>query len=63
MNLTVKKVWNESLSNKNNLESLPKYVEIGLYKNNELIDKVKLGKDNNWEYTWLDIEKVMIIMY
>ena len=57
MSLTVKKVWNESLSNKNDLESLPKYVEIGLYRNNELIDKVKLSKDNNWEYTWEDIEK------
>lgn len=57
MSLTVKKVWNESLSNKNDLNRLPKYVEVGLYKNNELIDKVKLSKDNKWEYTWLDIEK------
>ena len=57
ISITVKKVWNEPLSNKNDLESLPMYVEAGLYKNNELIDKVKISKDNNWEYTWEDIEK------
>ena len=32
-------------------------IELTDKENNELIDKVKLGKDNNWEYTWLDIEK------
>ncbi len=57
IDINVKKIWNTPLSNKNDKENLPRYIEVGLYKNNELISKIKLNKDNNWSYTWEDLEK------
>ena len=57
IDINVKKIWNTSLSNKNDKENLPQYIEVGLYKDNELISKIKLNKDNNWSYTWEDLEK------
>lgn len=53
MDLSVKKVWNDST----NLESHPNNVTIELYKGNELIDTIILNEDNDWNYTWKDIEK------
>lgn len=57
ININVKKIWNTPLSNKNDKENLPQYIEVGLYKSHELISKIKLNKDNNWSYTWEDLEK------
>lgn len=57
IDINVKKIWNTPLSNKNDKENLPQYIEVGLYKDNELISKIKLNKDNNWSYTWEDLEK------
>lgn len=51
IDITILKKWNTSSNN------LPKEVIIGLYKDKELIDKVTLNKENNWEYTFTDIEK------
>lgn len=56
MDLSVKKVWATSVSNVN-LSNIPDYVEIALLNNGEVIDTIKLNEDNNWEYTWTDIEK------
>lgn len=50
--ITVKKVWNKS-----NHTKLPLEVNIELLKNGEVIDTVKLNKDNNWHYTWKNLEK------
>lgn len=53
MDLTVEKVWNDS----SKLENHPQNVTIELYKGNKLIDTIDLNEDNNWTYTWKDIEK------
>lgn len=53
INLQVIKVWN--LQNKDT--KLPDSVTIELYKDEELIDTIKLNKENNWNHTWYDIEK------
>ena len=50
--LTVEKIWNVS-SNIN----IPKEVIIELFKGNEVIDTVTLNSENNWTYTWKQIEK------
>lgn len=50
--ITVKKVWNKS-----NHTKLPLEVNIELLKNGEVIDTIKLNKDNNWHYTWKNLEK------
>lgn len=52
IDLTVKKEWNNSTSNK-----LPKSVTIELLKDEELIDTVVLNQDNDWTHIWKDIEK------
>lgn len=53
IDLQVIKVWNKQ--NKNT--ELPDSVTIELYKDEELIDTVKLSDENNWNYIWNDIEK------
>lgn len=53
IDLQVIKVWNKQ--NKNT--KLPDSVTIELYKEEELIDTIKLNETNNWTYTWNDIEK------
>ncbi len=53
IDLKVIKVWNKQ--NKNT--KLPDSVTIELYKDEELIDTIKLNEANNWTYTWDDIEK------
>ena len=47
------KVWNKQNEN----SKLPKFVTIQLLKEDEVLDTVELNKENNWTYTWLDIEK------
>lgn len=53
IDIKVIKVWNKQ--NKNN--KLPESVTIQLLKADEIIDTIELNKDNNWSYTWFDIEK------
>lgn len=57
MNLTVNKVWNTTISNKNDKNNLPDYIEVQLLDNETIIDTIKLNKENNWTYTWKDIEQ------
>jgi len=52
MDLTVEKKWDIE-----NGDNTPKYVTIELLKNNEVIDTITLNKDNNWTYTWKQIEE------
>ncbi len=51
IDLTVKKVWNS------NGKKLPEYVEIQLLLDEEVIQAVMLSDDNDWTYTWENIEK------
>lgn len=57
IDISVQKIWNTKISNQNDKNILPSKVTIELYKENELIDTVTLNEDNNWYYTWLDMEK------
>lgn len=50
--LTVEKVWNVSTNTK-----VPNEVTIELLKDNKVIDTIKLNNENNWNYTWKQIEK------
>ena len=52
IDIIVKKEWNNDTSSK-----LPESVTIELLKDNEVIDTIKLSKENNWTYTWENIEK------
>ena len=49
--LTVEKVWNVSTN-----VTTPKEVIIELLKDGEVIDTVTLNEENNWSYTWEQIE-------
>lgn len=49
--LTVEKVWNVSTN-----VTTPKEVIIELLKDDEVIDTVTLNNENNWSYTWKQIE-------
>lgn len=51
MDLTVLKVWNVTDNN------IPEYVTVELLKAEEIIDTVNLNKENNWTYTWKQIEE------
>lgn len=57
MDISVQKVWNTKVSNKNDKTNLPDEVTIELYKGEELIDTISLNNSNNWTYTWEDIDK------
>lgn len=50
IDLHVKKIWN-STDNK-----IPESVKVSLYKDSFLIDTVLLNKENNWSYTWKQLE-------
>lgn len=50
--LTVSKIWNVP----SNVQ-IPKEVTIELSKDNVVIDTIKLNKENNWTYTWSQIEQ------
>lgn len=52
IDIIVKKEWNNDTSSK-----LPESVTIELLKDNQVIDTIKLSKENNWTYTWENIEK------
>lgn len=52
IDLTVKKVWNNSKNTK-----IPDSINIQLLKGREVIDEITLNNDNNWTYVWNDIEK------
>lgn len=52
IDITVKKEWNNDKNNK-----LPSNVTIELLKDNIVIDTITLNNDNNWTYTWNNIEK------
>lgn len=49
--LSVRKEWNVSINS-----DTPDKVIIELLKDDEVIDKVILNEENNWEYTWEQIE-------
>ncbi len=51
--LQVIKVWN--IQNKDT--KLPDSVTIELYKDEELIDTIKLNQENNWTHSWEELEK------
>ena len=51
MDLTVLKIWNVTDNN------IPKSVTIELLKAEEVIDTIELNKNNNWTYTWKQIEE------
>ena len=51
MDINVVKVWNTKDNN------LPNSVTIELYKGSNLIDTINLSEENNWTYTWSQIEK------
>lgn len=53
IDVKVIKVWNKQDEN----SKLPELVTIQLLKEDEVIDTIELNKENNWTYTWLDIEK------
>lgn len=50
--LSVEKVWNVSSD-----IVVPDMVKINLLKDKKVIDTVILNRDNNWKYTWKQIEK------
>lgn len=52
MDLIVEKKWDVL-----NGENTPKYVTIELLKNNEVVDSITLNNENNWTYTWNQIEE------
>lgn len=51
MDITVRKEWNIS-SNK----MIPEEIEVQLVRGSQVIDTVKLNKDNGWKYTWKELE-------
>ena len=53
VDVKVIKVWNKQNEN----SELPEFVTIQLLKADDVLDTVKLNKENNWTYNWLDIEK------
>ena len=53
MDITVLKEWNKQ----NEFSKLPDSVTIQLLKENVVISTVLLNDENNWTYTWVDLEK------
>lgn len=49
---TVAKVWVDG----DNKENRPENVEITLYKDGQPHEKISLNRENDWKYTWKDIE-------
>ena len=50
--LTVQKIWNVTSGT-----IIPNEIMIDLYKDGIIIDTIKLNQENNWTYTWNQIEK------
>ena len=53
VNLTVKKIWNGSVDKGG---ALPSYVTVTLYNGDKAVDKVTLSSQNNWTYTWKELD-------
>lgn len=51
MDIIVRKEWNIS-SNK----MIPEEIEVQLIRGSQVIDTIKLNKDNDWKYTWEELE-------
>ena len=52
--LRVKKVWND---NNDRAEMRPPYIEVALYGNGVLKEKVRLTPENYWTYLWTGLDK------
>ncbi|MBR2223631.1 MAG: Cna B-type domain-containing protein [Christensenellaceae bacterium] len=52
IDLTVKKRW----SGDEDKDTRPSSVSVTLYQNGNAIDKVVLSEDNDWQYTWEDLD-------
>ena len=50
--IKVQKVWKDS----GNEKRRPELILAQLLKNGEIVDTVSLSKENNWEYTWKDLD-------
>lgn len=48
--VTVEKVWDDG-----NYHARPESVEVNLYRDGEVYEKVTLNETNNWRYTWNDL--------
>lgn len=51
--LTVKKVWSDENNKKGNR---PDSVTVTLYNGDKAVEKVTLNKDNNWTFSWDDLD-------
>ncbi len=52
--LTVYKVWKDDNDKKGDR---PKTIEVGLYKDGDLKEKIELSAGNNWMYAWDDLDE------
>ena len=52
-----KKVWNTSTNNTNHVINIPENITVELLLDNKVIDTIILSKENDWKYTWKDLEK------
>ena len=48
----VLKIWDDS----GNRDQRPAYVRVQLLRNGRVVDTVRLSEDNNWQYTWNDLD-------
>ena len=48
----VLKLWDDS----GNRDQRPAYVRVQLLRNGRVVDTVRLSEDNNWQYTWNDLD-------
>lgn len=51
ISISALKVWND-----NNSRTRPTYVDVKLYMDGTVIDRVRLNKNNNWRYTWTGLD-------
>ena len=57
IDINVKKVWNTSTNNTNHVINIPENITVELLLDNKVIDTIILSKENDWKYTWKDLEK------
>lgn len=57
IDINVKKVWNTSTNNTNHVINIPESITVELLLDNKVIDTIILSKENDWKYTWKDLEK------
>lgn len=53
VDITVKKVWDDDDNERGNR---PDYVNVTLYKGDEVFEKVELREENDWTYSWTDLD-------